>query len=362
MKAGGLANRSCSVVRIGIVGFDQVPPPRQASLRAHLARLVNALAMNVGHPTCVIADCRDGAALCLGAGPQDALTAAATLRERLLADLQTGVFPAPVCIGIDHGSITLSADAHGRPIPGGEALAEAARVMANASPGQILVSRAFYEAVINAAPDSAELFRHAGLVSDPRGRECPLYALRASGHAADTLLLPDPPRPNTPNTQMISDRTGWERAELTAAAIALEPHVGARARELVMQAAERAASVSDLYRLLAGHIASKAARENFCRTQGIAPAPNGAGPAGARDAASRPPAADVPAATLDPALVQAAERELTLHLGPLARVLVRKHAQGHPSGETFLARLADELAGEDRARFLERLRKRGGSA
>jgi hypothetical protein len=309
----------------------------------------------------VLSDYRDGFALGLRVDAQDALTAAVTLRDRLLADLQRGVFPAMIGVGISVGPDAPSRDANGRLLVAGEVLGDAERAMAAANPGQILVSRAFHDAIANATPDLSAALRYAVTINDPHGRECRLYAVSALGQAADTVLLPDPPRTHAPNTQMISDSTGWERAELTAAAIALEPYVGARARELVKQAAERAASVADLYRLLADAIPQPAARAEFCQTQGIAPPSTGAARADHTSATDLAPAARTPPAVLDPAIVQAAEQELALLVGPLAHLLVKQHAQGQPATETFLARLADELVEAHRARFLDAMRKRFGA-
>jgi serine/threonine-protein kinase len=170
-----------------------------------------------------------------------------------------------------------------------------------------------------------------------------------SGQNDDTTRIPETPQAVVaPSTEMIAYSTGWERAELTAAAMALEPYVGPRARVLVKDAAERASSVKHLYRLLVESIPSARGREEFCRAQGIA-----------RDEtpAAGNPASTTPPVVLDPVFLVAVEQLLAAYLGPLARVLVRQHAREQPSADLFLSRLAEELAVPQRREFLEAVRK-----
>ncbi|UCH52551.1 MAG: hypothetical protein JSW09_08020 [Pseudomonadota bacterium] len=320
----------------------------------HLMTLVDGIVSAVGRSECVVTNRANGAVLCFLVDPQDALTAAVSLRDRLLADLQRGVFPATVSFGIHLGPVSVAESATGPVTVAGDGIHNAEMVTAAASPGQILVSQTFHEAIANVSHDYCATFHDAGQFKDSLQRDCRLYSVAAAPNLADTVLLSDAPRAHGPSTQMISDQTGWERAELTAAAIAMEPYVGNRARELVQKAAERAASVADLYRLLVDSL-PPAARPAFRRAHAIDDGSSASG------AVSSSPTAKSAASPLHPTLLQVAERQLAVHFGPLARVLVKKHADEHVSSETFIARLANELPDSERAAFIAAIRKLVGA-
>jgi len=259
----------CSAVRIGIVGYTRLSVTQQAAITARLNVLSNAVTAEVLDDERLVVATEDGVALCFLGDPEDALFAALGMRERLRGESLPGTGPVRVRIGIHLGPVRLVRDREGRLIPASDGLRCTEQVMGRAEPGQILASRSFFEVNDSLTQGYAQLFRRLALKHDVHTDEFSVYEVMAPGQSADTTRFQDSSRIDSPSTEMIAHTTGWERAELTAAAVALAPYVGPRARALVKAAAERATSVAHLYRLLAESIPIAQDREEFCRAQGI---------------------------------------------------------------------------------------------
>jgi class 3 adenylate cyclase len=259
----------CSVVRSAIVGYAQLPVAQQVVIKGRLGALSNAVAAGVLDDERILIDTGDGVALCFLGDPEDALLAALSLHERQRGESPTGSGSFRVRIGIHLGPVKVVKGRDGRLIPVGDGLNNVQSVMGAAAPGQILASQSFYEMIANLAQGYVHLFRHLGSRNHQHAGADPVYEVMTPGQGADTTQAVDLPRIDSPNTELIAHSTGWERAELTAAAVALEPYVGQRARVLVKAAAERATSVAHLYRLLAEVIPTEQGREEFCRAHGV---------------------------------------------------------------------------------------------
>jgi class 3 adenylate cyclase len=255
----------CSVVRIGIVGYARLVVAQQAAFMARLNALSNLVAAEARDDERLVVATGDGVALCFLGDPEDALFAALGLRERMREEL-----PADsVRIGIHLGPVRLKRDREERSLRADDGLRCAEQVMDYAEPGQILASRSFFDVNVNLTQGYAQLFRPLAPKNIADRDDFSVYEVMAPGQGTDAARTQTPTRIDSPSTEMISYATGWERAELTAAAVAIAPYVGLRARALVKAAAERATSVAHLYRLLAGSIPTAQGREEFFRTQGI---------------------------------------------------------------------------------------------
>lgn len=340
----------CSVVYVGRAEPARSPEAQQDAYMARLRALIDVAVSAVRNDDRFTVETRDGVALCFLSDPEDALTAAVALRERVRAERPTDLLR--VRIGVHLGMVRVPKDPAGRLPPVGDGLDTARHVMSLAEPDQILASRPFFDMISSLSPEDAHGFRRLASMTDGRAPTITLYQFVAPEQDEDTILIPEPPPQFvSPSTEVIAYSTGWERAELTAAAMALEPYVGTRARALVKEAAERATSVKHLYQLLAESLPAARDREEFCRAQGIAW--SGVTAAGV-SVSPAPPVA------LDPALLETVERQLAMFLGPLARVLVKQHARGQSSADQFLSRLAEELAVPQRRDFLDAVRKARG--
>ena len=147
----------------------------------------------------------------------------------------------------------------------------------------------------------------------------------------------------------------------------LARHLGPIARRLVRGAASRNSSVDDLCMELAGSIDAPAERKRFLSDMRGDPAVQtsmtSSGPASRTD---NPPSTGASGGTLNlPAeLIERTERELTKHIGPIARLLVKRSQKGinpgaDAAGELWIRLAANIQNPADREDFLRQVR--GGS-
>jgi hypothetical protein len=95
-----------------------------------------------------------------------------------------------VRIGINLGPVRLVKDLNGQLNIIGDGINVAQRVMSFAAPGQILVSRSYYEVVSRLSKDYEQLFHYEGARTDKHVREHEVYAIAAA--------ISPPPRPFPP--------------------------------------------------------------------------------------------------------------------------------------------------------------------
>jgi eukaryotic-like serine/threonine-protein kinase len=147
----------------------------------------------------------------------------------------------------------------------------------------------------------------------------------------------------------------WDKQVLARAETALANHIGPLATVLVRRAARECETWPQLCARLAEHVADPAARQAFLgRLQPDAPSMRNRTHGGA--SASTPgtrPTPSPPPLVLQTELLERVQRLLAQHLGPIAKVVVRKASADAPSRAAFVDRLAEAVS-DDAAR--ERLR------
>jgi eukaryotic-like serine/threonine-protein kinase len=171
---------------------------------------------------------------------------------------------------------------------------------------------------------------------------------------------------------------GWDAKFLQEVEKDLAYHVGPVAKVLVKNAAEKTSNVVELYETLSRKIPNDLDRSQFMkkawREQGGSSGlrSRGGGTGFATGASSGMTAGMIPGMTpgtgsfggssssrLSPEVIEAAQTALTFHVGPIAKVLVKKAASQAASTEDLYNRLATHITrDEDRATFL-RTRPRG---
>ena len=135
----------------------------------------------------------------------------------------------------------------------------------------------------------------------------------------------------------------------------LARHIGPIAETLLRRAAASAASEEDLIRACGQMIETPADRAAFIRRHRAGAARTGV--AEAETAHGRPAAGPAPAFSLSPAAETRVTEALAFHLGPIARVLVRRAAADATSPEAFANGLADRLPDpSEAAAFRRKLR------
>jgi serine/threonine-protein kinase len=168
--------------------------------------------------------------------------------------------------------------------------------------------------------------------------------------ARDGLAEARPSRLQTvPSTSQI------DSPELDAIARNLAPFVGPIARRLVMTASRRAASITELCRLLAEEIEAPKDRTAFLRAceahtsgSGVQAAPRPAAP----------PVSSAPSAVnWDAAMIQRIRTELASYIGPMAKVLVDRAMKQARTTDQLCEMLSSEIpSAKDRQKFLAALR------
>jgi len=169
----------CSVLFLDIVEYSKKPVAEQLELKqAFNEVLANALEQ-VPQRDRIILDTGDGAAVTFMGDPEDALFASIAVRDHAGA--------VPVRLGVNLGPVRLVKDLNDQVNIIGDGINVAQRVMSFARPGQLLVSRSFYEVVSCLSRDYANLFRHEGARTDKHVREHDVYSVTAGMPATRRL-------------------------------------------------------------------------------------------------------------------------------------------------------------------------------
>jgi class 3 adenylate cyclase len=159
----------CSVLFLDIADYSQKPVAEQLQLKQGFNQALAVALEHVAPRDRIILDTGDGAAITFMGDPEDALFASMAMR-----DLSATV---PVRLGVNLGPVRLVKDLNSQMNIIGDGINVAQRVMSFARPGQLLVSRSFYEVVSCLSRDYANLFRHEGSRTDKHVRAHEVYAV-----------------------------------------------------------------------------------------------------------------------------------------------------------------------------------------
>lgn len=161
-----------SVVALRLGGFERLPVVEQARVRSELDSTVKAALIPVQRVDRVILDTPDGFALLLPGDPAAALA----LAQRCLAATDL-----PLAIGVNHGVVAPAVE--NQSISGflGDGLRTAGIAAQTAHPSQLLVTRAFRDALCAVAPARLSELSAAGVYSDSSMRTHELFAVDPAG-------------------------------------------------------------------------------------------------------------------------------------------------------------------------------------
>jgi class 3 adenylate cyclase len=159
----------CSVLFLDIVEYSKKPVSEQLQLKQEFNRLLTRALEQVPPRDRIILDTGDGAAVTFMGDPEDALFAAMAMRD--------GAGAVAVRLGVNLGPVRLVKDLNGQLNIIGDGINVAQRVMSFSRPGQLLVSRSFYEVVSCLSRDYASLFHHEGARTDKHVREHDVYSV-----------------------------------------------------------------------------------------------------------------------------------------------------------------------------------------
>ena len=158
----------CSVLFLDIVEYSKKSVAEQMGLKQSFNRTLSKALEAVAIRDRVILDTGDGAAIAFLGDPEDALFVALAIRDN------TGL---PVRMGVNLGPVRVVKDINGQANIIGDGINVAQRVMSFSEPGQLLVSRSFYEVASRLSDDYANLFTHEGSRSDKHVREHEVYSV-----------------------------------------------------------------------------------------------------------------------------------------------------------------------------------------
>ncbi|MEO7744241.1 MAG: hypothetical protein ABIR98_14995 [Usitatibacter sp.] len=189
------ANRTfiCSVVFIDLVGYSKKPVTEQIRLKTSLTNNLSEAIKDIPVNDRIILDTGDGAAISFLGDPEDALFVTLSLREAIVRDNTAATAATAggdasgddlVRMGINLGPVKLVKDINGHPNIIGDGINVAQRIMSFARPGQIVVSRSYYDVVSNLAGEYAKLFSYEGSRTDKHVREHEIYVI---GHHEGAL-------------------------------------------------------------------------------------------------------------------------------------------------------------------------------
>jgi class 3 adenylate cyclase len=335
----GSENRTviCTVVFIDLVAYSQQAVAQQVQYKRHLNAMINRALATVAESDRLALDTGDGAALCFFGDPEDALFAAANLRQAVRADPGPGL---QVRIGINLGPTRIVRDLNGNRNLIGDGINVAQRVMSFAAPNQILVSRSFFEVVSRLSEEYARLFQYAGLHKDKHVREHELYEVHGGAGTSDTAEVAAGPAAAPPGPPPVD----FPPELVTRVTRALTTHLGPMAKVVVQRATHQARDRAQLLAIAAESLSGPARDRFLAEMSSAAPAARAAAPPApptARSApptsARRPPRAPAP---ITSTVLATAEEVLARHVGPIARLLVAKAAK--EAADTVA--LADRLA------------------
>ena len=336
-----------TVVFIDIVGYSERLVTQQVELKTRLNGLVAGVLEHVPVTDRMMLDTGDGAALCFLGDPEDALFAASNLRASTVA-----IGPElALRIGINLGPLRIVKDVNGQPNMLGDGINVAQRVMSFAEPNQILVSRSYYEIVSRLSQEYTRLFQYLGIHRDKHVREHEVYVMTAGGAGAtapaadqaEAAAAAGPPG-RVESTEFVPVAGGhFEPAVLARVEGALAEGMGPLARVLVRKAAKTAPDLPALCQLLDVAL-SESQRAAFRRRLGdVGGPPPAPPPSPARPPATAPPAGATSGRPLSPEVLAEAEDRLAVHIGPVAKLLVKRAAKQASSSKDLYERLVGHI-------------------
>ena len=192
MTDGSNRTLVCSIAFLDIVEYSKKPVAEQMTLKQAFNAIVGRSLEAIPTRDRVVLDTGDGAAITFLGDPEDALAVSIAIRDA--AHAQNGLH---VRMGINLGPVRLVRDLNGQLNIIGDGINVAQRVMSFADPGQLLVSRSFYEVVSCLSRDYESLFGYVGARTDKHVRAHEVYAVgtgKLPDRSADTTLQHAPGR------------------------------------------------------------------------------------------------------------------------------------------------------------------------
>ena len=186
----------CSVLFLDLVEYSARSVTEQIRLKERFNAVLMHAITGVATDDRIILDTGDGAAVSFLGDPEDALFAGMSLRDAVAGEQElTGGGPRlQIRVGVNLGPVRLVKDINGQPNIIGDGINVAQRVMSFAEPGQILVSRSYYDVMVRLSEDYSKLFHYEGAKTDKHVREHEVYAIGAAPSSMRRTIPPPAPK------------------------------------------------------------------------------------------------------------------------------------------------------------------------
>jgi hypothetical protein len=354
----------CSVLYAQIDRSMQLDTAQRLACKSELDDALARAARAVDADSRLILDTPDGTALCLLGQPEDACVVAQRLRQidfRSLSDESSGNSGGHadddgngLKQGINLGPVRVSRagtgalDLHGDGLDAARALAELAR------PGQVLVSRAYYETVSalgTGTPDGLHITGQRVEIASRSQEVFELDSRRGITRRTDDASTVGAVDPLIPVLEALLTR-----------------HIGPMARVLVSRIAPQVRGAGELIEQLSRHIPNDAQRAGFlieaqrhvaksASTASLSSSSAAASHSTARRSASLPTTtarhAGQGSRPLDDQVIADIEHRLARHIGPMARILIGRALKRTGTEQALLEEVARDIPDPvQRAAFL----------
>lgn len=193
-----------SVLFIDIVGYSRRTVPDQLAMKELFNSLLSDAVQNVAPSDRIMVDTGDGAGIAFLGDPEDALFTALSLRDAIDHGRTSTVGePGFARMGINLGPLKIVRDINGHTNMIGDGVNDAQRVMSFSEPGQVMVSRAYFDIISRLSHDYGQLFIYEGTRQDKHVREHEVYRfgpVSDNNSIAERLRDRSRPRSDTPDT------------------------------------------------------------------------------------------------------------------------------------------------------------------
>jgi class 3 adenylate cyclase len=208
----------CSVVFIDIVAYSKKPVDDQMRLKEQFNAILAGAIRDVAVQDRIVLDTGDGAAISFLSDPEEALIAAMGIQGSIRSLPRDNVPLLAVRIGINLGPVKLIKDINDNPNLVGDGINVAQRIMSFASPGELLVSRSYYDVISCLSEDYARLFEYRGARADKHIREHDIYEVTSPVGKALPVTDPEVKEEETPQ-KAVESKSGEELEEPSAESI-----------------------------------------------------------------------------------------------------------------------------------------------
>jgi class 3 adenylate cyclase len=171
----------CSVLFLDIVEYSKKPVLEQIKLKQRFNELLAESLKDIPAGDRIILDTGDGASVGFLSDPEDALFVALSLQASLKNEQETSMPDLLVRLGINLGPVKIIKDINNQYNLIGDGINISQRIMSFSDPGQLLVSRSYFDVVSCLSQEYAQLFQYKGMRADKHIREHDIYSVEHTG-------------------------------------------------------------------------------------------------------------------------------------------------------------------------------------